>query len=259
MNRSENSKETAGLFWPQLIPGTLVKRYKRFMADVALETGEVITAHCPNSGSMQTCSQHGRPVYLSYHDNPKRKLKYTWEIIAMPNSLVGVNTQVPNRLVDKSIQAGIVKELQGYDQLKREVKASKGSRLDILLSKGDTDRCYVEVKNCTLVEDGVAFFPDAVTQRGRKHLVELQKLSASGCRCVMFFLIQRMDAEMFKPADHIDPAYGRELRLAAEHGVEILVYDVHMDLKTITLNRNIPYHCCPVNFFEKQVNYMNLN
>jgi sugar fermentation stimulation protein A len=159
----------------------------------------------------------------------------------MPTSLVGINTQVPNRLVDKSIQAGIVKELQGYDHSTREVKISSSSRLDILLSKSDTDRCYVEVKNCTLVEDGVAFFPDAVTQRGRKHLVELQKLSASGCRCVMFFLIQRMDAEIFKPADHIDPAYGRELRHAAEHGVEILVYDVHLDLKTIALNRKIPY------------------
>jgi len=241
MDTFVNSKKTKGLIWPQLTPGILVKRYKRFMADVTLETGEVVTAHCPNTGSMKTCSQPGRPVYLSYHDNPKRKLKYTWEIIAMPPSLVGINTQVPNRLVAKSIQAGSVKELNGYDHLKREVKTSEGSRLDILLSKGGADRCYVEIKNCTLVEDGVAFFPDAVTHRGRKHLVEQQKLAASGCRCVMFFLIQRMDAKVFKPADHIDPAYGRELRHAAENGIEILVYDVHMDLKTITLNRNIPY------------------
>ena len=211
------------------------------MADVTLETGEVVTAHCPNSGSMQTCSQPGRPVYLSYHDNPKRKLKYTWEIIAMPTSLVGINTQIPNRLIDTSIKTGRVKELYDYDHSTREVKTSSGSRLDILLSKGDTDRCYVEIKNCTLVEDGTAFFPDAVTQRGRKHLIELQNLTAAGHRCVMFFLIQRMDAEIFKPADHIDPAYGRELRHAAEHGVEILVYDVHIDLKTITLNRKIPY------------------
>ncbi len=211
------------------------------MADVTLETGEVVTAHCPNSGSMQTCSQPGRPVYLSYHDNPKRKLKYTWEMIAMPTSLVGINTQVPNRLIDQSIKTGRIKELHGYDHSTREVRTDSGSRLDILLSKGDTERCYVEIKNCTLVEDGTAFFPDAVTQRGRKHLIELQHLTAAGHRCVMFYLIQRMDAKIFKPADHIDPDYGRELRHAVENGVEILVYDVRLDLNSISLNRKIPY------------------
>jgi sugar fermentation stimulation protein A len=229
-----------GLILPELIPGVLIKRYKRFMADVELRTGEVVTAHCPNSGSMQTCSESGRPVYLSYHDNPKRKLKYTWELIEMPTSLVGINTMVPNRLVSKSIEDGIIEDLSGYDDIAREVKVSNHSRLDILLSRGNHDRCFVEVKNCTLVKDGDAFFPDAVTSRGLKHLVEMSNLVSSGTRCVMFYLIQRMDAERFQPADHIDPEYGRGLRRAAGQGVEIMAYDVYVGLKTITLNRKIP-------------------
>lgn len=241
MMKPKDTESLGGLLWPDLIRGILVKRYKRFMADVQLENGEVVTAHCPNSGSMQTCSQPGRPVYLSYHDNPKRKLKYTWEIIEMPTSLVGINTQVPNRLVFKSIQQQKVEALNGYDRLHREVKTPGKARLDILLSRGAAERCYLEIKNCTLVEKGTAFFPDAITQRGRKHLVEMQALTASGFRCVMFYLIQRMDAAVFKPADHIDPGYGSELRRAHRNGVEILVYDVHMDLETIALNRKVPF------------------
>lgn len=211
------------------------------MADVKLETGEVVTAHCPNSGSMRACSEPGRPVYLSYHDRPARKLKYTWEIIDMPTSLVGVNTQVPNRLVAESIAAGMITDLNGYDSISREVKTANRSRLDILLSRGGKDRCYVEVKNCTLVEDGVAYFPDAVTSRGLKHLSELCALVSSGNRCAMFYLVQRMDAEIFQLADHIDPEYGRELRRVEALGVEIMVYDVHIDLKTISVNRRLPY------------------
>lgn len=238
---AESSTKSKSLTWPKLIPGTLVKRYKRFMADVKLTNNEVVTAHCPNSGSMQECCEPGSPVYLSFHDNPKRKLKYTWELIEMPTSLVGVNTMVPNRLVSKSIEAGMVTDLDGYNNIVREVKTPNNSRLDILLSKGEKDRCFVEIKNCTLVKDGIAFFPDAVTSRGLKHIVELRSLISSGTRCVMFYLIQRMDAGIFQPADHIDPEYGRELRRAAEQGIEILVYDVRIDLETITLNRKIPY------------------
>jgi len=227
--------------WPELIPGTLIRRYKRFLADVRLENGETVTAHCPNSGSMKACCQSGRPVYLSFHDNPKRKLKYTWELIHMPGSLVGVNTQVPNRLTAKAIASGDVAELNGYETVKREVKAGSHSRIDILLTSPDRRPCYVEVKNCTLVTDDVATFPDAVTLRGQKHLMELQNLVGSGCRCAMFFLIQRMDAHSFAPADHIDPEYGKKLRQASKHGVEVIVYDVSIDLKTIRLNDRIPY------------------
>ena len=238
MNYSVKSK---GWVWPQLIRGNLVKRYKRFMADVTLENGEIVTAHCPNSGSMKGCCEPGRLVYLSYHNNPKRKLKYTWELIQMPSSLVGINTQIPNKLVEKSIETGVLPEFKYYDNIIREVKTPNNSRLDILLTKGGKDPCFIEIKNCTLVKEGMAFFPDAVTSRGLKHLLELRSLVTSGARCVMFYLIQRMDAQIFQPADHIDSKYGKELRHAVEHGVEIIVYDVHIDLKKITLRRKIPY------------------
>jgi len=225
---------------PELIPGILVKRYKRFMADVQLNTGEVVTAHCPNSGSMKECCEPGRPVYLSQNNNPKRKLKYTWELIDMPASLVGINTLVPNRLIISSIKAGKIEELDGYDQVVPEVKTPNNSRLDIFLSKGGKAPCFVEIKNCTLVKNGIAFFPDAVTSRGLKHLVEMRALVSTGIRCVMFYLIQRMDARLFQPADYIDPAYGKELRLGADRGVEIMAYDVRMNLETIILNQKIP-------------------
>jgi len=242
MNKNKSSTSSRDLAWPELIPGTLVKRYKRFMADVKLADGEVVTAHCPNSGSMRECCEPGRPVHLSFHDNPKRKLKYTWELIEMPTSIVGINTLIPNRLVAESIKAGLVSDLNGYDNIVREVKTSDNTRLDILLSSEDGKRCYVEIKNCTLVKEGVACFPDAVTSRGLKHLLELSALVSKGYRCVIFYVIQRMDAKIFQPADHIDPAYGRELRQVLKHGVEILVYDTRIDLKTIRLNQKIPYN-----------------
>jgi sugar fermentation stimulation protein A len=147
---------------------------------------------------------------------------------------------IPNRLVAESIEAGLVSDFNGYDNIVREVKTSDNTRLDILLSSEDGNRCYVEIKNCTLVQKGVTFFPDAVTSRGLKHLVELSSLVSKGFRCVIFYVIQRMDAKIFQPADHIDPAYGRQLRQALKHGVEILVYDTRIDLKTISLNRKIP-------------------
>jgi sugar fermentation stimulation protein A len=190
---------------------------------------------------MQACCQPDRPVYLSHHDNPKRKLEYTWELIDMPTSLVGVNTQIPNRLVAHAIQSGAVAELGGYATVRREVKAGKNSRIDMLLESPDRRPCYVEVKNCTLVDKGLATFPDAVTVRGQKHLQELQDLVAAGCRCTMFYLIQRMDADRFSPADHIDPQYGSLLRQAAGNGVEILAYDVFIDLEGIRLNKALPY------------------
>lgn len=211
------------------------------MVDVVLETGEPVTAHCPNSGSMQGCCEPGRPVYLSCQNNPKRKLKYTWELIEMPSSLVGVNTLIPNRLVATSIANGALAEFKYYDSLRREVNTPHGSRIDLLLTKNDNDRCFVEIKNCTLVKNNTAYFPDATTSRGLKHLVELQTLVASGARCVMFYLIQRMDANVLQPADHIDPKYGKELRSAVAHGVEIMVYDVDINLEQITLRRRVPH------------------
>ncbi len=235
-----NEEHKGTLAWPRLLKGTLVRRYKRFMADVRLQNGHVVTAHCPNSGSMKACSEPGRPVYLSrHHNNPNRRLKYTWELIEMPTSLVGVNTLVPNRLTKLAAQTAMIPEFAGYDTVRSEVKYGTNSRIDLLLEGGGS-RCYVEVKNCTLVAEGTAFFPDAVTTRGLKHLLELQEQVRRGHRAAMFYLVQRMDARVFKPADHIDPDYGRELRKAVRNGVEILTYDVTLDLKGIGLHGPLP-------------------
>ena len=179
------------LHWPKLVRGILLKRYKRFLADVRLDNGRIVTAHCPNTGSMTGCSESGQPVYLSLHDNPKRKLNYTWELIEMPTSLVGVNTLVPNRLVFQSAAAGLISELAGYETVEREVKIGNNSRLDLRLSNGETDRCYVEIKNCTLVDDGVARFPDAVTSRGLKHLKDLEILVDLLIK--LYYILQKLD------------------------------------------------------------------
>jgi len=240
MKPASSASASRGLTWPELIPATLLKRYKRFLADVRLETGESVTAHCPNTGSMKGCSEPGRMVYLSSHDNPKRKYKYTWELIAMPTSLVGVNTLVPNRLVFKSIDQKLIPELSEYNRIRREVKIGEHSRIDLMLTDGGPKCCYVEIKNCTLVSEGIARFPDAVTSRGLKHIIELENLAEAGHRCMMFYFIQRMDAQVFRPADHIDPEYGRALRLAVERGIEVLAYDVRIDLQGIELNKKIP-------------------
>ena len=234
-----NKNSHCSLYWPKLLQGTLIRRYKRFMADVRLRNGHIVTAHCPNSGSMLGCCEPGRPVYLSRHNNPKRKFRYTWEIIEMHSSLVGVNTLVPNRLVKLAIECEQIPQLKGYDQLQTEVKYGENSRIDILLKYGNRE-CLVEVKNCTLVENQTAYFPDAVTARGLKHLLELQRVVKKGNRGVMFYLIQRMDGARFSPADHIDPTYGKELRRAVQNGVEILAYDVAMDLKCVSINRPVP-------------------
>jgi sugar fermentation stimulation protein A len=236
-------KKTTGgsIYFPDLVPGKLLRRYKRFLADVELETNDVVTAHCPNTGAMTACSEPGRTVYLSVHDHPNRKLKYTWELIDMPTSLVGVNTQIPNRLVHHAIQSGGIPPFAGYDTVQSEVRVGNNHRLDLMVSKNGKDPCYIEIKNCSLVENGIARFPDAVTTRGRAHLIELQRLAAAGFRTVMFFLINRMDAKIFMPADHIDPAYGRELRKAVDNGIEIMVYDVCINLAKITVRGRIPF------------------
>ena len=158
----------------------------------------------------------------------------------MPTSLVGVNTLVPNRLVVESIKAGVVPDLAGYDGVDSEVKINDHTRLDFVLTNNGGKNCYGEIKNCTLVNDGVAAFPDAVTVRGLKHINELEALVESGHRSVMFYFIQRMDARVFHPADHIDPEYGEGLRRAVRSGVEVLAYDVAIDLKGIRLNSKIP-------------------
>ncbi len=243
MNTTTIRKDTSGrhdLNWPLLVAGTLIKRYKRFLADVALDDGRTVTAHCPNTGSMQACSEPGRRVYLSVHDNPKRKYPYTWELIAMPDSLVGVNTLVPNRLVKLAVSRDAIPELHGYETVRSEVRLGANTRVDLMLSGPGKARCYVEIKNCTLVRDQTALFPDAVTARGLKHLQELTRHVGPQTRSVIFIFVQRMDAEAFQPADAIDPAYGRGLRRAVAAGVELIAYDVCIDTQSIRLGRALP-------------------
>lgn len=232
-------------FSSPLLPGTLVKRYKRFLADVILENGETITVHCPNSGSMRGCSEPGSKVYLSVSDNPKRKYPHTLEMINNGECWIGVNTSLTNGLVVEAIEQKQIPELLDFDTITREVKTSDKSRLDILLIQKDT-KTYIEVKNCSLAEDGTAMFPDAVTTRGTKHLHELAALVRQGHRGVIFFLVQRNDAESFTPAAHIDPTYASTLADVIKSGVEALVYLAEVSPQQICVTRKLPL------FFNKQ-------
>lgn len=208
----------------ELVKGKLIKRYKRFLADVELEDGTLITAHCPNTGAMTTCQGEGWPVLLSVHDNPNRKYEHTWEMVNNGKCWISINTHRTNQVVSDGIENGLIPELAGYDEIKREVKYGENSRIDILLSKSD-QKCYVEIKSVTLVEDGTYMFPDAVTKRGLKHLRELENVVKNGDRGVIFFLLQRSDGECFSPAAHIDPEYAKALKEVASNGVEILAYN----------------------------------
>lgn len=224
---------------PPLVSGRLLRRYKRFLADVELDDGEVVTAHCPNSGSMRGCALPDSPVRLSRSDNPARKLPYTWELVMADGCWVGINTALPNRLAREGIERGIVTELQGYEILRSEVSyGSERSRIDLLLE--NPGRCYIEVKNVTLVENGQARFPDAVTERGQKHLRELMSMVALGYRAVNLFTVQRADARSVAPADDIDPAYGKLLRQAASAGVELLAYQALVTPQEIVLSHSLP-------------------
>jgi len=224
---------------PPLIAGRLIKRYKRFLADVELEDGSVVTAHCPNSGSMKGCALTGSPVFLSRSSNPNRKLPFTWELVFADRQWVGINTGLPNRLVREAIEEGDVEELQGYASIRSEVPYGDHSRIDLLL-EGGQGRCFVEVKNVTMVEQGRALFPDAVTTRGQKHLKELMRVVQEGDRGVIFFTVQRGDGESVSPADAIDPEYGRLLRLAMDNGVEAFAYQALVAPEEIRLTKRLP-------------------
>jgi len=230
----------------ELMPAILIRRYKRFLADVELPDGTMITAHCPNSGTMKTVSDPGSKVWISRSDNPKRKLPYTLELVCCgPREVPAlVNTARPNHVVREALELGLVEELRGYGRIRSEVKIGQ-SRLDLVLEEGPSDapQCYIEVKNVTMSEEpGLVIFPDAVTKRGRKHLGELLKLREQGHRAVQFFCVSRADAERMAPAEAIDPEYARALRQAAEAGVEILAYRAKIDSKEIRLLDRIPVH-----------------
>lgn len=228
-------------FPTELVPGTLLFREKRFLASVRLEGGEVVTAHCANTGSMLGCKEPGSRVWLSPADNPKRKLAWTWELVeaGAAGSLTCVNTQMANRVAREGLEAGVVKELAGFQNLRAEVKAGPGTRIDFLLERGN-ERTWVEVKSVTLAEGSRALFPDAVTERGRKHLRELSTLVEAGDEAAMLFVVQRQRCRSFSPADAIDPAYGEALREAAAAGVQVLAYAAELSPRAVTLKRKLP-------------------
>lgn len=219
--------------------GRLVSRYKRFLADVAMADGRLLTAHCPNSGSMLGCREPGSEVLVSLSDRPGRKYAHTLEMVRVGATWVGINTALSNRLVAEAVAGGVVAELAGGYAVRPEVRVSATSRLDFLLSRGD-EQVYLEVKNCTLAVDGTAMFPDAVTARGSRHLAELLTLRRAGCRAVVFFCVQREDVECFRPAAHIDPAYAGTLREVADQGVEVLAYRARLTQEEIRLADRLP-------------------
>ncbi|HEY6873995.1 MAG TPA: DNA/RNA nuclease SfsA [Geobacteraceae bacterium] len=222
-----------------LQPGILIRRYQRFLADVELPDGTLVTAHCPNSGSMMGCAIPGSPVFLSLSNNPNRKYKYTWELVQTGNQWAGINTGLPNRLVREGIEDGTITELQGYTRIRNEVPYGEHSRFDLLL-EGARGPCFVEVKNVTLVTGRVALFPDSVTTRGQKHLTELMRVVREGGRGVIFFTVQRGDSEAVAPADSIDPEFGRLLRLAVASGVEALAYRARVTPQEIFIDLPLP-------------------
>ena len=222
-----------------LLEGVLLKRHKRFLAEVKLTNGEEVTAHCANSGSMLSVRESGSRVWLSPATNPERKLRYTWEIIEVNGSMVGINTARPNHIVAEAIAAGKIAELEGYPVLKREQKYGKNSRIDILLEGPGRPPCYVEVKNVTMRRDpkGPAEFPDSVTARGTKHLHELANMVAAGNRAVMFYFVQRNDCKRFTVAADLDPEYAKALKSAMKQGVAAICYDARVTMKEISVRR----------------------
>lgn len=226
-------------FTRPLVTGKLIKRYKRFLADVTLDSGEEVTAHCTSTGALLGIADPGSNVWLSPSDNPNRKLAYTWEMVESEGVLVGVNTSHPNLLVAEAISNQVITELQGYEAMKREVKYGTNSRIDILLSEGVRPNCYVEVKNVHLKRGGRAEFPDAVTSRGTKHLEEMMQMVKDGHRAAMVYVIQRDDCEGFGLAKDIDPVYAATAATAIAVGVEIYAYECQMSPEGIVISKPV--------------------
>jgi sugar fermentation stimulation protein A len=231
-------------FLTPLVRGRLKQRYKRFLADVVLDSGEHVTAACPNTGAMVGLTTPGSIVWLSTSDAATRKYPHTWEMVEADlggdTTLVGINPMQPNRLVAEAIAAGAITPLAGYASLRREVRYGEASRIDMLLEDERRGRCYVEVKNVHLMrEAGRAEFPDCVTTRGSKHLLELSLMVAQGHRAVMLYLIQRADVETFSIAGDFDPAYAEAFKLATAAGVEVLAYRCRLSPQEITVDKAV--------------------
>lgn len=232
--------ETSNMRFPATLqPAIFIRRYKRFLVDVRLPDQREITVHCPNTGSMKGCLEQGCEVRLSAALNPHRKYPFTLELTRPGASWIGVNTSRTNALVREALLAGVVTELGPIERCRSEVRVSARSRLDFLLhSRGQ--EIYMEVKNCTLAENGVALFPDAVTARGSRHLHELIDLRRQGREAVIFYCVQRPDAVRFSPADRIDPVYAKALREAVAAGVLTLAYQAEVGEDGITVRRPLP-------------------
>jgi sugar fermentation stimulation protein A len=226
-------------FQATLVHGKLLKRYKRFLADIELDNGEVVTAHCTNTGSMKSCIEIGAEVYLSPTNNPLRKTKFTWEMIKINGDWVGINTNNPNQLAFEAISKHEIPELSGYTEVFREVKWDD-SRFDIM-AKNETETCFFEVKNVSMKEGDFALFPDAITLRGRKHLETLIRVKKAGMRAIMLYIVQRCDVSKFSTAKEIDPEYSETLKKAITNGVEIFVIQAKVTPTSITINKRIPF------------------
>jgi len=227
-----------------LVEGRLIRRYKRFLADIKLPDG-VITAACPNTGSMMGCCEPGSRVWLSESDRATRKYRHTWEIVEVGQVMIGINTGLPNNLVAEAIGDGVIPELSGYETVRREVRyGEEASRVDFVLESPGREACYVEVKNVTAAaQKGVALFPDCVSERGSRHLRELIRMKSQGLRPVQLYCVQRGDVKEVRPADGIDHEYGRTLREAIAAGVEVLAYRARVTPKEIRLVDRISVRC----------------
>lgn len=226
------------IFDHPLIHGKLIARYKRFLADIKLDDGTTVTAHCTNSGSMKSCLEEHAEVYLSQSSNPNRKLPYTWEMIKINGNWVGINTSNPNRIAFEILESNWIDELPGFKTLRREVKYGD-SRFDIY-GETENQKWFFEVKNVTLKDGKFALFPDAVTTRGQKHLNTLIKAKAEGYHVSMLYIIQRTDVDLFAPAWNIDPAYAEELIKALEAGVKLYAIQVAVTPESIEPLRLLP-------------------
>ena len=223
--------------------GRLVQRYKRFFADVALEDGRAITAHCPNPGAMLGLNTPGLTCWVSASDNPKRKLAWTLELVDVDGGLVGINTLHPNRLVAESLAAGAIPELAGYAVTRKEVKYGEASRVDFLLEDPEKGRCWLEIKNCHLRRSGsLAEFPDCVAARSSKHLKELAAMVREGDRAVVLFVVQRTDCDAFAACADLDPKFAKALGEVADEGVEVLVYRCDISPEEVRVTTRLPWN-----------------
>lgn len=233
-------------FSEPLVKATLIKRYKRFFVDAKLENGEVVTAHCANTGSLRSCYVQDGEIFLLPINNPKRKLRYSWELSLCDNSLIGINTTIPNRVIADALANQSIEELREFKQIRTEASYGTNSRIDFLLSKGEgsskkSEFCYVEVKNCTLRIGDAITFPDAVTTRGQKHLDELTKLVKQGYKCVMFYFVNRTDGDSFRICHEIDKAYHERFCLFLKEGGAAIAYRSTLSTAGIGLGSRIEF------------------